>query len=111
MEHKLTISKETFSKALRLIKEQEDCDEQFSKALQEMGNGHFVFGTNNKCLDALLLVLTEVVQDKHSYISWWLYNTSEDYEVSLSDGSKKWCLKEPEALYDYLMNETKSATE
>ena len=38
------ISKELFCKALRLIREQEATDEDFGRALQKVGNGHFVFG-------------------------------------------------------------------
>lgn len=38
------LSKEGFCKALQMIKEQESIDEQFSKALNLVGDGHFVFG-------------------------------------------------------------------
>lgn len=38
------LSKEGFCKALQMIKEQEAIDEQFSKALNLVGDGHFVFG-------------------------------------------------------------------
>ena len=41
------LSKEGFCKALLMIKEQETIDEQFSKALNLVGNGHFVFGAEN----------------------------------------------------------------
>lgn len=37
------LSKETFCEALRKIQAQKDRDEQFSKALAMMGDGHFVF--------------------------------------------------------------------
>lgn len=72
-----------------------------------MGNGHFVFGCNNKLLAAVLLVLSEAMDDKNDYIGWWLYNLSDDYNVSLSDGSKTWNLKKSEALYDFLINDCK----
>ena len=55
------LSKEGFCKALQMIKEQESIDEQFSKALDLVGNGHFVFGTENKYLLALRDVLKETV--------------------------------------------------
>ena len=38
------ISKETFCKALRLIEAQREIDRQFSKALELLGNGYYVFG-------------------------------------------------------------------
>ena len=50
------------------------------------------------------MVLKEAVNDQYDYISWWLYDT-DDYIVETKDGSQKWDLQEPEALYDYLMEE------
>lgn len=97
------LSKETFCKALRLIKEQEEVDRQFSKALQMVGNGHYVFGTPDRCLDAALLILVEAVGDKHEYIYWWLFELG-DKVISLADGSQSWDLTTPEALYDYIVD-------
>lgn len=54
------LSKEGFCKALQKIKEQESIDEQFSKALDLVGNGHFVFGAENKYLLALRDVFEKV---------------------------------------------------
>ena len=48
-----------------------------------------------------------LMDDKNDYINWWLYNLSDEYNVSLSDGSKTWNLKNPEALYDFLINDCK----
>lgn len=98
------ITKETFCKALRLIKEQEEVDRQFSEALQMVGNGHYVFGTPNRCLDAALLVLVEAVGDKYEYIDWWLFELFNDYKINSADGSQSWDLTTPEALYDYIVN-------
>ena len=98
------LSKETFLKALALIQEQEKIDDNFSKALEAVGDGHFLYGVNNKYHEALMLVLKESVQDKYDYIEWWLYETT-DYKVWTEDGAKEWDLKEPEALYDFIVNE------
>ena len=38
-------------------------------------------------------------------ISWWLYEAAPDYEVWTDDEKTKWCLKEPEALYDFIRDE------
>ena len=95
------LSKETFCMALRMIQEQQATDERFSQMLQEMGNGHFVFGAENKYCKALLKVLAETMDDRYEYIEWWLYETS-DYVVSMQDHSKEWNLEKPEDLYDYL---------
>ena len=51
------LSKETFCEALRKIQAQKDRDEQFSKALAMMGDGHFVFEGGALVLAALLDVL------------------------------------------------------
>ena len=64
------LSREGFCKALRMIRDQESIDEQFSKALNLVGNGHFVFGTENKYLLALRDVLKEAVNDQYDYIDW-----------------------------------------
>ena len=99
------ISKALFCKALRMIVEQEEINRKFAESLQMVGNGHYVFGTPNKYYDALLEVLRETVGDKYDYISCWLYEGSPDYEVWSGDEKQKWCLKEPEALYDYIRSE------
>lgn len=100
------ITKEIFCKALRLIREQESTDEKFSEALKLVGNGHYVFGVGNKYCEALLMVLGEAVEDRYGYISWWLYETT-DYMVWSSDETMSWNLREPEDLYDYIINEGK----
>ena len=99
------ISKELFCKALDMIKEQEATDEDFGRALQKVGNGHFVFGTENKYREALLMVLKEAVNDRFDYIGWWLYEGAPNYMIWSEDETKEWCLKEPEDLYDYIRTE------
>ena len=101
----ITITKETFCKALSKIKEQELTDSEFSKTLSKIGDGHFVFGAGNKYLEALLMVLKEGLNDKYEYIEWWLYEANDDYTVWSEDNSISWKLKEPEVLYDYIVNE------
>lgn len=96
------ISKKVFCNALRMIKEQEATDEQFSNALNLVGDGHFVFGVENKYLLALRDVLKETVNDQYDYIGWWLYEATDDFDVWEADYTLKYCLKEPEALYDYI---------
>ena len=99
------LSKETFCEALRKIQAQKDQDEQFSKALTLMGDGHFVFEGGALVLAALLDVLKEAVNAQYDYISWWLYDAAPDYEVWTDDEKTKWCLKEPETLYDFIRDE------
>ena len=99
------ISKETFCKALQMIKEQSETHSQVGKALELVCDGYFVFGAFDKYRDALLMVLKEAVNDQYDYISWWLYDESDTYMVWSEDESKEWCLKEPEDLYDFIRNE------
>lgn len=99
------LSKETFCEALRKIQAQKNRDEQFSKVLTLMGDGHFVFEGGAPLLAALLDVLKEAVNDQYDYISWWLCDAAPDYEVWTDDEKTKWCLKEPEALYDFIRDE------
>jgi hypothetical protein len=49
--------------------------------------------------------MKETLPDKYGYIDWWLYEApSAGYHVELADGSKTWELKEPESLYDFIVN-------
>ena len=59
-------------------------------------------GLNNKYLLALRDVLKEAVNDQYDYIDWWLYEATDDYTVWEADCTMKYCLKEPEALYDFI---------
>lgn len=97
------ISKECFCHALRLIQEQGEINEKFEKALQLVGNGHFVYGTGNKYYEALLDALKEALHDQFDYISWWLYEGAPDYRIWSGDGKLEWCLKEPGDLYDFIL--------
>jgi len=99
------ISKETFCKVIQLVQEQQTAYKEFSDALTKVGNGYFVIGGDNKYLEALMLVLKEALPDKYDYISWWLYEATADYLVWSGDEKKKWCLKEPADLYDFITNE------
>lgn len=101
------ITKETFCKVLALIKEQGAIDEQFNNALDLVGNGHFVYGAENKYLEGLLLLLKETMDDKYDYIGWWLYDAANGFTVRTEDNNRLWCLKEPEDLYDFIINECK----
>lgn len=47
-------------------------------------------------------VLKEAVNDQYDYIDWWLYEATDDYTVWEADCTMKYCLKEPEALYDFI---------
>jgi len=102
-----SISKETFCKVMAFIREQETTDEKISDALSEVCGSHIIYGVDNRYLAALRLILKEVLDDKYDYIEWWLYGAKDDFKVTTVDGEQSWDLKEPEALYDYIVNECK----
>ncbi len=98
--------KTTFCQALRMIREQDAINEEVAVALGKVSDGCCTFGCDNKWLDALLMVLKEAVNDQYNYIEWWLYEATDDFKVWENDeGGREWCLKEPEALYDYIVME------
>ncbi|WP_195377211.1 hypothetical protein [Anaerotruncus rubiinfantis] len=89
-----------------MIREQDAINEEVAAALGKVSGGCSTFGCDNKWLDALLMVLKEAVNDQYNYIEWWLYEATDDYKVWENDeGGREWCLKEPEALYDYIVME------
>jgi hypothetical protein len=101
-----TLSKESFCKALALIKEQDHINDRVSEALELVCGNRVVYGTSSKYFEALLLVMKEALPDKYGYIDWWLYEApSAGYHVELADGSKTWELKDPESLYDFIVND------
>ena len=51
------LSKSDFCHCISLIREQEEADKKFSKALSLVGDGHFIYGANNKVQKALFFVL------------------------------------------------------
>lgn len=102
-----SISKETFCKVMALIREQETTDKKISDALSKVCGSHIIYGVDNRYLVALRLILKEVLDDKYDYIEWWLYGAKDDFKVATVDGKQSWDLKEPEALYDYIVNECK----
>ena len=70
-----------------MIGEQESINEEVAKALGKVSDGCYTFGCDNKWLEALLMVLKEVVHDQYDYIGWWLYDAAEDYKVWANDGN------------------------
>jgi hypothetical protein len=96
------ISKEEFCQAIALIQQQEETDSKFTKALELVVDGRFVFGTESKCLEAVLHLLTSVFRDTSDWISWWLY---EDVEKVIFDGDNEIPVETPEQLYDFLVSE------
>ena len=99
------ISKETFCKVIQLIKEQEAVNEKVEKALDLVGDDHYVFSGGEQYFKALRMLLKEASRDKHDYVGWWLYEATPDYKVWTEDGNREWCLKELGDLYEFIQEE------
>ena len=101
-----SISKDTFCKALSLIREQEKEHDLVQKALCIVTDGPMIFTGSSKYYEALMLVLKEGINDKFNNIEWWLYDGPESgYIVSDEKTQQSWDLTEAAALYDYIRNE------
>ena len=59
------LTKATFCKALRMIKEQDTINDEVAAALGKVSDGCYTFGCNNKWFDALMMVLKEAVNDRY----------------------------------------------
>lgn len=106
------IAQETFVKIISAIKEQEEINRKVGDALNLVCNGHFVFGTDNKEHEALLLLLRVIFKDNEDFIGWWLYETSEPVvKEKVRDKECVYDLSTPEALYDFLIKNMKEGTE
>lgn len=99
------ISKETFVKTIHMIQEQDRINEQMDGVLNLFCDRSFGFNSEDKNRKALMMVLKEALNDQYDYIDWWFYEAAPDYMVWSEDGKREWCLKEPEALYDYIQTE------
>ena len=97
------ISKKTFVEVLKLIKEQSKVYEKVNDALELISDSYVMVGTKDKNLDALLMVLSEVFDDKENgWISWWLWEDVEKY-VYYENPKRKKSVKTTEKLYDFLI--------
>ena len=92
---KQLLTKETFCKALRMIREQEKINDEVCKALSKVADC-FTFGCDNLWLQALRMVMKEAVNDKYDYIEWWLYEPPRIISWNLMVARVG--LKEPEDL-------------
>ena len=103
------LSKETFVRALRLIREQADIMDAVRKQLGRLGENPPYFDIDSLHLQALLEVLAEVMSDNNDWIEWWLYEDVEKLVSWDEDGKEVTAdLTEPEALWEFLVANKKS---
>ena len=99
------LKREIFVDAISKIKKHEELMDRLDTVCREFGSFRPSLDFGNLHLQALLEVLKDAMDDEYDYISWWLYDAAPDYEVWTDDEKTKWCLKEPEALYDFIRDE------
>jgi hypothetical protein len=106
----MPISRETFVTVMNKIKEQQEIDDRIGDALETVCGGWVCFNSENKNLEALLMLLQEVFVDIYDYIGWWLYETVEKIITTETTGpfgtivERKWDVTTAEALYDFMLN-------
>jgi len=102
------LSKATFVRALRLIQEQADIMDAVRQQLGRLGEKPTYFNIDSLHLQALLEVLTEVMEDNNDWIEWWLYEDVEKLVSWEENGEEVTAdLTEPEALWDFLESNKK----
>lgn len=97
----MPISKELFVEVIENIQKQEEKNNKFSKALNEMCDGWPLWDVNNLYLRSLLKVLETIFHDNYDTISWFLWEDVEK-KIWLADGTEI-DVSTPENLYDYLI--------
>ena len=102
------LTKETFVDAISKFKQHEELMDRLDSVCREFGDFRPSLDFGNLHLQALLAVLKESMNDKHDYISWWLYEGTDQTVSWEEDG--QWVaveLKDAGALYDYLVEYNK----
>jgi len=96
------ISKKTFIKVLKLIKEQAKINSKVGEALELVCDSWVMYGFKDKNSEALYLVLQELLDPTSDWIGWWLWEDVEKV-VTYEDGGKI-KLDTAGQLYDFLIN-------
>ena len=101
------LTRENFVDAISKIQKHEELMERLDSVCREFGDFRPCLDFGNLHLQALLEVLKEAMDDKHDYISWWLYEGTDQTVSWEVDG--QWVsvdLKDAGALYEYLVEYT-----
>lgn len=102
------LTKETFVGAINKIRKHEELMERLDSVCREFGDFSPSLDFGNLHLQALLEVLKDAMNDKHDYISWWLYEGTYQTVSWEEDGQSVTVeLKDADALYDYLVEYNK----
>ena len=103
------ISKEEFIERIKELDEISEADWELDRALKRIAPSDFTGFSRPQLTNEKLNSLVDDMDDKYEYISWWLYDCpdhgkGEDDKCTVwsKDEKRKWIIKTPEALYDYL---------
>ena len=104
------LSRKTFAEAIGTIKKHEELIDRLNEVAKELGDfpPNLDFESLNR--RALISVLKESMNDMYDYISWWLYEATDDYTVSWEEDGRheERNLKDVDALYDFLIEQTRT---
>ena len=95
------MNRELFVETLNIIKQQQKAECKFIDAISFAFDDYPIYTLSDPLTNQLLRLLKELTNDKYDYIPWWLY---EPTDYILYDGDKKYNLKKPEKLYDFIIN-------
>ena len=99
------LSKESFLIAIKGIQQQRTFNEEMYTLLRKYDTQTNGFDCGCIILHTLMFILTAEMDDKHDYISWWLYESTEDKTVTWTENGveRSVDLTTPETLYDYIV--------
>lgn len=105
------LTRETFVDAISKIKKHEELIERLDSVCREFGDFSHSLDFGNFHLQALLEVLKDAMNDKHDYISWWLYDGSDRIVSWEEDGKQVMAdLNDADKLYDFLISNANNNT-
>lgn len=102
---KKVLSKEQFVKYINHIIDLDESSKTLEKALQIFCNDRDFTGFFYSC-EFELKFLKDLLDDENDWIEWWIYEGRENpEESSIECDGRKWVIKTPEDLYDFLFQE------
>jgi len=100
------LKRETFLHAIQAIQQQEKLTERLNEIYREMTDGIGFLVMDSFTTWALVKTLEDGMEDQAEYVSWWLYESSENRKtVSWEEEGKiiSVDLSDMNALYDFLV--------
>lgn len=87
----MTLTLEQFIQAIEALKQTEEKNSLFNKAMEEISSSWFVSELAYPATEALVTLLEIIFDDKDGWINWWLYETKygtrKDLTATDKDGN------------------------